>query len=83
MSHLQNQDIFLNGGWWHDERILEATGEGVEKEEPRAWEGWWNEQVVCIDVVLKTFPSDTSAGKLSGAQHAAERSIDRSVNWPS
>ncbi|QUC17162.1 uncharacterized protein UV8b_01403 [Ustilaginoidea virens] len=37
---------FHNGGWWHDNRILAATGQGVEKEEPRAWEGWWNETVV-------------------------------------
>jgi hypothetical protein len=43
---LSNQDAFANGGWWHDSRILEATGEGIDKEEPRAWEGWWNEKVV-------------------------------------
>lgn len=43
---LSNQDAFTNGGWWHDNRILAATGEGAEKEEPRAWEGWWNEKVV-------------------------------------
>lgn len=43
---LSNQDAFTNGGWWHDNRILAATGEGIEKEEPRAWEGWWNEKVV-------------------------------------
>ncbi|KAK0384351.1 hypothetical protein NLU13_8438 [Sarocladium strictum] len=43
---LSNQDTFTNGGWWHDNRILAATGEGIEKEEPRAWEGWWNEKVV-------------------------------------
>ncbi|CAK7568384.1 MAG: Protein-lysine N-methyltransferase efm5 [Sporothrix epigloea] len=34
------------GGWWHDVRILAATGAGQEKEEPRAWDGWWNEQIV-------------------------------------
>ena len=27
---------------------LLQQGEGIEKEEPKAWEGWWNEQVVCI-----------------------------------
>lgn len=48
VGFLQNQDGFLNGGWWHDHHILEATGEGIEKEEPRAWEGWWNEQLVCL-----------------------------------
>lgn len=40
------QERFVNGGWWHDSSVLAATGEGVEKEEPRAWEGWWNERVV-------------------------------------
>lgn len=38
--------MFENGGWWHDVRILAATGEGVEVEEPRKWAGWWNEQIV-------------------------------------
>lgn len=43
---LATQEAFNNGGWWHDNRILAATGEGLEKEEPRAWEGWWNEKIV-------------------------------------
>ncbi|MCJ1384239.1 hypothetical protein MMC17_007355 [Xylographa soralifera] len=43
---LQTEDGFTNGGWWHDQHILEATGQGLEKEEPRAWEGWWNEHIV-------------------------------------
>ncbi|KAL1844093.1 hypothetical protein VTJ49DRAFT_4945 [Mycothermus thermophilus] len=43
---LSNPDAFVNGGWWHDSRILAATGEGIEKEEPRAWDGWWNEKIV-------------------------------------
>ncbi|KAK4240742.1 hypothetical protein C8A03DRAFT_31129 [Achaetomium macrosporum] len=43
---LANPDAFVNGGWWHDSRILAATGEGLVKEEPRAWEGWWNEKIV-------------------------------------
>ncbi|KAM0261294.1 hypothetical protein ACHAQJ_002325 [Trichoderma viride] len=42
---LATQEAFANGGWWHDNRILSATGDGVEKEEERAWEGWWNEKV--------------------------------------
>jgi hypothetical protein len=46
IGFLQTQDTFASGGWWHDARILAATGEGVEKEEPRAWEGWWNERIV-------------------------------------
>lgn len=37
--------MFANGGWWHDSRVLAATGGGLEKEEPRAWEGWWNDKV--------------------------------------
>jgi hypothetical protein len=45
IGQLSNPDIFVNGGWWHDSRILAATGEGHVKEEPRAWEGWWNEKV--------------------------------------
>ncbi|KAG4416174.1 hypothetical protein IFR04_010693 [Cadophora malorum] len=46
IGFLQSQDTFATGGWWHDSRILAATGEGLEKEEPRAWEGWWNEKIV-------------------------------------
>jgi uncharacterized membrane protein YgcG len=43
---LSNPDAFVNGGWWHDSRILAATGEGLAKEEARAWNGWWNEKIV-------------------------------------
>ncbi|OBS22156.1 hypothetical protein FPOA_08492 [Fusarium poae] len=43
---LSNQETFVNGGWWHDSRILAATGKGIEVEEKRAWEGWWNEKIV-------------------------------------
>lgn len=43
---LQTYEPFVDGGWWHDPTILEATGDGVEAEEPRGWKGWWNEQVV-------------------------------------
>ncbi|KAE9572405.1 hypotheticall protein [Colletotrichum fructicola] len=43
---LSSQDMICNGGWWHDSRILAATGEGVEAEEKKAWEGWWNETIV-------------------------------------
>ena len=45
-SFLQTQESFVNGGWWHDEHILASTGQGIDKEEPRGWEGWWNEQIV-------------------------------------
>ena len=40
------QDFLHNGGWWHSPDILSATGQGIEVEEPRAWEGCWNEQIV-------------------------------------
>ncbi|KAI1125236.1 hypothetical protein F5Y10DRAFT_11814 [Nemania abortiva] len=46
LGRLGSPDIFVNGGWWHDSRILAATGDGVEREEPRAWNGWWNEKIV-------------------------------------
>ncbi|CUS10445.1 unnamed protein product [Tuber aestivum] len=48
LGHLMNHDFFKNGGWWHDSRILAATGGGLEVEEPRSWRGWWNEQVVSL-----------------------------------
>ncbi|RYO88306.1 hypothetical protein DL766_003466 [Monosporascus sp. MC13-8B] len=46
LGQLGSPEIFVNGGWWHDSRILAATGDGVEREEPRAWGGWWNEKIV-------------------------------------
>lgn len=59
IGFLQSQDALVNGGWWHDERILEATGEGMDKEESKAWKGWWNEDIVratkevaCTDLKL-------------------------------
>lgn len=47
LGFLQSNDCFTNGGWWHDARILQATGGGIEVEEPKGWRGWWNEQIVC------------------------------------
>jgi hypothetical protein len=46
LSNLQSPTWLANGGWWHDSRILAATGAGLEVEEKRAWEGWWNEHIV-------------------------------------
>ncbi|KAI9722412.1 MAG: hypothetical protein M1828_004779 [Chrysothrix sp. TS-e1954] len=43
---LQNEGLFVNGGWWHDSNVLRATGQGMEVEEKRGWEGWWNEKIV-------------------------------------
>ncbi|KAF1843912.1 uncharacterized protein K460DRAFT_378947 [Cucurbitaria berberidis CBS 394.84] len=48
IGQLGAPDMFLNGGWWHDASILAATGDGLEKEEPRAWKGWWNEEIVTL-----------------------------------
>jgi hypothetical protein len=31
---------------WHDPRVLAATGAGVDREEPRAWKGYWNEALI-------------------------------------
>ncbi|KAF1950245.1 hypothetical protein CC80DRAFT_496896 [Byssothecium circinans] len=46
LGQLASPDIFVSGGWWHDSSLLAATGEGADKEEPRAWKGWWNEAIV-------------------------------------
>lgn len=46
MGFLQSADTFANGGWWHDSNILKATGAGLDTEESRAWQGWWNEKIV-------------------------------------
>lgn len=56
VSFLQSQDTFANGGWWHDQHILEATGEGVAREESVAWHGWWNEHIV--DLVMLSMEQD-------------------------
>ena len=46
MGFLQTYEAMAYGGWWHDASILAATGQGLEVEESRAWEGSWNETVV-------------------------------------
>lgn len=46
IGFLQAYESFANGGWWHDPNLLAATGDGLKKEEPRGWRGWWNEQIV-------------------------------------
>ncbi|KAF8461122.1 hypothetical protein BDZ91DRAFT_388243 [Kalaharituber pfeilii] len=65
LGQLQHPDIFFNGGWWHDSTILAATGEGIEKEEQRAWEGWWNEHIVSL-VELSMAQKDTLRILLTG-----------------
>ncbi|KAL2024760.1 hypothetical protein VTK56DRAFT_5581 [Thermocarpiscus australiensis] len=62
---LSNPDAFVNGGWWHDSRILAATGEGLAKEEPRAWDGWWNDKIVEL-IQLSTKQKDALCVLLTG-----------------
>lgn len=47
-SFLQSSKNFIHGGWWGDPRVLMATGRGIELEEPDAWDGWWNEDVLKV-----------------------------------
>ncbi|QIX00219.1 hypothetical protein AMS68_005736 [Peltaster fructicola] len=42
---LQAQEYLHDGGWWHNQ-AFSLPQEGIEKEEPRAWEGAWNEHIV-------------------------------------
>ncbi|KAF1808481.1 hypothetical protein P152DRAFT_370096, partial [Eremomyces bilateralis CBS 781.70] len=76
IGQLGSPDVFLNGGWWHDSAILAATGEGVEKEEPRAWDGWWNEQIVDL-VRLSMQQKDALCVLLTGR---AERQFAELIN---
>ncbi|KAF2174775.1 hypothetical protein K469DRAFT_613332 [Zopfia rhizophila CBS 207.26] len=79
VGQLASPDMFLNGGWWHDSSILASTGEGVEKEEPRAWRGWWNEQVVTL-VELSMQQKDALSVVLTGrSEHGFAELINRIV----
>lgn len=69
IGFLQTQDTFATGGWWHDSRILAATGEGLEKEEPRAWQGWWNERIVEL-IELSVRQKDALTILLTGRSEA-------------
>ena len=62
---LSSQDAVSGGGWWHDNRILAATGDGIDKEEPRAWDGWWNERIVEL-IRLSTRQPDALCVLLTG-----------------
>ncbi|KAK3941169.1 putative tat pathway signal sequence protein [Diplogelasinospora grovesii] len=66
---LANPEAFVNGGWWHDSRILAATGEGLEKEEPKAWSGWWNEKIVEL-IQLSMEQKDALCVLLTGRSEA-------------
>tara|TARA_R110002003_G_scaffold184_4_gene14403 strand:- start:4319 stop:5941 length:1623 start_codon:yes stop_codon:yes gene_type:complete len=65
LGQLGSPDMFVNGGWWHDANILSATGEGIDKEEKRAWEGWWNEHIVSL-VELSMEQKDALSVLLTG-----------------
>ncbi|ORY68311.1 uncharacterized protein BCR38DRAFT_295916, partial [Pseudomassariella vexata] len=65
LGQLGSPEIFVNGGWWHDSRILAATGDGVEREEVRGWDGWWNENIVKL-VQLSMEQKDALAVLLTG-----------------
>ncbi|KAF2427687.1 hypothetical protein EJ08DRAFT_346748 [Tothia fuscella] len=45
VGKLMSEDQFVGGGWFHDSAILASTGEGIEVEEKKGWEGWWNENI--------------------------------------
>ncbi|EOO02531.1 putative tat pathway signal sequence protein [Phaeoacremonium minimum UCRPA7] len=76
---LANPQYFVNGGWWHDSRILAATGEGIAKEEPRAWDGWWNEKIAEL-VRLSTRQKDALCVLLTGrSEHGFGELIKRMV----
>ncbi|KAL6870291.1 hypothetical protein J3F83DRAFT_672058 [Trichoderma novae-zelandiae] len=76
---LATPEAFTNGGWWHDNRILAATGEGAQKEEERAWEGWWNEKVADL-VKLSTKQPDALCVLLTGrSEHGFGELIKKMV----
>ncbi|KAJ4348195.1 uncharacterized protein N0V89_009567 [Didymosphaeria variabile] len=79
VGQLASPDVFINGGWWHDSSILAATGEGVEKEEARAWKGWWNENIVQL-VELSMQQKDALSVLLTGrSEHGFSELIKRIV----
>lgn len=65
LNDLQSPTWLANGGWWHDPRILEATGSGLEEEEKKAWDGWWNENIVQL-VQLSMMQKDALTVLLTG-----------------
>lgn len=76
---LATQEAFTNGGWWHDNRILAATGDGVEREAERGWEGWWNEKVTEL-VRLSTKQPDALCVLLTGrSEHGFAELIKKMV----
>jgi hypothetical protein len=84
IGFLQAWESFANGGWWHDPNILSATGKGIEVEEPRAWNGWWNEQIVWPPVFscdLTCYPWLTILTVALGQiEHGSKRCTYRALN---
>jgi hypothetical protein len=79
VGQLASPDVFINGGWWHDSSILAATGEGADKEEARAWKGWWNENIVQL-VELSMQQKDALSVLLTGrSEHGFSDLIKRIV----
>ncbi|KAL5377059.1 hypothetical protein DPSP01_010024 [Paraphaeosphaeria sporulosa] len=79
VGQLASPDVFINGGWWHDSSILAATGEGADKEEVRAWKGWWNENIVQL-VELSMQQKDALSVLLTGrSEHGFSELIKRII----
>ena len=78
IGFLQSYDGFAAGGWWHDPNLLTATGEGADIEEKRAWEGWWNEQVVEL-VQLSMQQKDALTVLLTGRGEAGFADIIKRI----
>lgn len=70
IGKLQSQDFLYKGGWWHSPAVLEATGRGLVEEEPRAWEGFWNERIVELVKMSTDNESDALAILLTGRGEA-------------
>ncbi|KAL4810106.1 hypothetical protein BDV18DRAFT_130294 [Aspergillus unguis] len=78
IGFLQAYESFANGGWWHDPNLLSATGDGIEKEEPRAWKDWWNERIVQL-VELSMKQKDALTVLLTGRSEAGFSEILRRI----
>ncbi|ODA76001.1 hypothetical protein RJ55_08283 [Drechmeria coniospora] len=76
---LASPDAIASGGWWHDSRILAATGRGLDEEEPRDWEGWWNDTVLEL-VKLSLKQPDALCVLLTGrSEHSFADLVKRMV----
>lgn len=79
LNNLQSPTWLRNGGWWHDPRLLQAVGKGIEEEEKMAWKGSWNEDVVEL-VRLSMQQKDALTVLLTGRSRSGfEETIRRMV----